>query len=93
MFTLFLHSAFDILQYQDANMEILAKAVPEPLGKLAQWRELAERLKIEGRVQGSGSLVVIYIGLFSKGRAIVLVCFMLLLREMKHSDQSVNFLP
>ncbi|NXP60799.1 MTO1 protein, partial [Chloropsis cyanopogon] len=40
-------SAFDILQYQDANMEILAKAIPDPLGKLARWRELAERLKIE----------------------------------------------
>ncbi|XP_036236936.1 protein MTO1 homolog, mitochondrial [Molothrus ater] len=40
-------SAFDVLQYQDVNMEILAKAIPEPLGKLAQWRELAERLKIE----------------------------------------------
>lgn len=84
MFTLVLHSAFDILQYQGANMEILAKAIPEPLGKLAQWRELAERLKIEGRVQGLGSLVVICICLFSKGRAVVLVCFMLLLREMKH---------
>ncbi|XP_072711391.1 protein MTO1 homolog, mitochondrial isoform X2 [Ciconia boyciana] len=40
-------SAFDILQYPEANMEVLARAVPEPLGKLAQWRELAERLKIE----------------------------------------------
>ncbi|NWR52873.1 MTO1 protein, partial [Regulus satrapa] len=40
-------SAFDILQYQDANMDILAKAIPDPLGKLAQWKELAERLKIE----------------------------------------------
>lgn len=30
-------------------MEVLARAVPEPLGKLAQWRELAERLKIEGK--------------------------------------------
>ncbi|XP_030091706.2 protein MTO1 homolog, mitochondrial isoform X1 [Serinus canaria] len=40
-------SAFDVLQYQGVSMEILAKAIPEPLGKLAQWRELAERLKIE----------------------------------------------
>ncbi|NXV82063.1 MTO1 protein, partial [Atlantisia rogersi] len=40
-------SAFEILQYQEANLEVLARAVPEPLGKLAQWRELAERLKIE----------------------------------------------
>lgn len=74
-------------------MKILAKAVPEPLGKLAQWRELAERLKIEGRVQGLGSLMVICIWLFSKGRAIVLVFFMLLVRKRKHSDQSVNLLP
>ncbi|KAM9267783.1 5-taurinomethyluridine-[tRNA] synthase subunit MTO1, mitochondrial isoform 1-T4 [Cariama cristata] len=40
-------SAFDILQYPEANMEVLARAVPDPLAKLAQWRELAERLKIE----------------------------------------------
>uniref|UniRef100_A0A8C8EG41 5-taurinomethyluridine-[tRNA] synthase subunit MTO1, mitochondrial n=1 Tax=Otus sunia TaxID=257818 RepID=A0A8C8EG41_9STRI len=40
-------SAYDILQYPEANMEVLARAVPEPLGKLAQWRELAARLKIE----------------------------------------------
>lgn len=49
--TVVLHSAFDILQYPEANMELLARAVPEPLGKLAEWRQLAERLKIEGRVQ------------------------------------------
>ncbi|NWW92938.1 MTO1 protein, partial [Rhynochetos jubatus] len=40
-------SAFDILQYSEVNMGVLARAIPEPLGKLAQWRELAERLKIE----------------------------------------------
>ncbi|XP_064020281.1 protein MTO1 homolog, mitochondrial [Pogoniulus pusillus] len=40
-------SAFDILQYPEASMDVLARAVPEPLAKLAQWRELAERLKIE----------------------------------------------
>ncbi|KAM6355055.1 5-taurinomethyluridine-[tRNA] synthase subunit MTO1, mitochondrial isoform 1-T3 [Podargus strigoides] len=40
-------SAFDVLQYPEASMAVLARAVPEPLGKLAQWRELAERLKIE----------------------------------------------
>ncbi|KAK2524053.1 Mto1 [Columba guinea] len=40
-------SAFDILRYPEANMELLARAVPEPLGKLAEWRQLAERLKIE----------------------------------------------
>ncbi|XP_069707531.1 protein MTO1 homolog, mitochondrial [Phaenicophaeus curvirostris] len=40
-------SAFDILRYPEANMELLARAFPEPLGKLAQWKELAERLQIE----------------------------------------------
>uniref|UniRef100_A0A8D0FUP9 5-taurinomethyluridine-[tRNA] synthase subunit MTO1, mitochondrial n=1 Tax=Strix occidentalis caurina TaxID=311401 RepID=A0A8D0FUP9_STROC len=40
-------SAYDILQHPEANMEVLARAVPEPLGNLAQWRELAARLKIE----------------------------------------------
>ncbi|NXS94450.1 MTO1 protein, partial [Jacana jacana] len=40
-------SAFDILQYPEVTMEVLARAVPDSLGKLAQWRELAERLKIE----------------------------------------------
>ncbi|NXP04871.1 MTO1 protein, partial [Thinocorus orbignyianus] len=40
-------SAFDILQYQEATVEALARAVPEPLGRLAQCGELAERLKIE----------------------------------------------
>lgn len=37
-------------------METLARAVPEPLGEFVQWRELAERLKIEGRVQEFSSL-------------------------------------
>uniref|UniRef100_A0A8C3LSP6 Mitochondrial tRNA translation optimization 1 n=1 Tax=Chrysolophus pictus TaxID=9089 RepID=A0A8C3LSP6_CHRPC len=40
-------SAFDVLRYPEANMEILARAIPEPLRKLAEWRELSERLKIE----------------------------------------------
>ncbi|NXJ13355.1 MTO1 protein, partial [Odontophorus gujanensis] len=40
-------SAFDILRYPEADMEILARAIPEPLRKLAEWRELSERLKIE----------------------------------------------
>uniref|UniRef100_G3UUN2 Mitochondrial tRNA translation optimization 1 n=1 Tax=Meleagris gallopavo TaxID=9103 RepID=G3UUN2_MELGA len=40
-------SAFDILRYPEANMDILARAIPEPLRKLAEWRELSERLKIE----------------------------------------------
>ncbi|XP_019376018.1 PREDICTED: protein MTO1 homolog, mitochondrial [Gavialis gangeticus] len=39
--------ALDILQYPEVNMELLARIFPEPLGKLAEWRELAERLKIE----------------------------------------------
>ncbi|XP_061479118.1 protein MTO1 homolog, mitochondrial isoform X3 [Rhineura floridana] len=40
-------SALDILQYQEINMEILSRAVPELLTKFAEWRQLAERLKIE----------------------------------------------
>ncbi|NXL95056.1 MTO1 protein, partial [Alectura lathami] len=40
-------SAFDILQYPETNMEMLARAIPEPLRELARWRELSERLKIE----------------------------------------------
>ncbi|XP_054018459.1 protein MTO1 homolog, mitochondrial [Dryobates pubescens] len=40
-------SAFDMLQYPEVSMDVLARAVPEPLAKLAEWRELAERLKIE----------------------------------------------
>ncbi|XP_010210334.1 PREDICTED: protein MTO1 homolog, mitochondrial, partial [Tinamus guttatus] len=40
-------SAFDVLRYPEVNMEILARALPEPLGKVVEWRELAERLKIE----------------------------------------------
>ncbi|KAJ6665840.1 hypothetical protein lerEdw1_001312 [Lerista edwardsae] len=40
-------SALDMLQYQEVNMEILARAVPESLKTFAEWRQLAERLKIE----------------------------------------------
>ncbi|NXK54471.1 MTO1 protein, partial [Chauna torquata] len=40
-------SAFDILRYPEVNMEVLARAIPEPLRKLAKWRELSDRLKIE----------------------------------------------
>lgn len=64
-------------------MEVLARAVPEPLGKLAQWRELSERLKIEGGVQELvGSVSV----LFHKGRAnpFIPVCFLLLFSLLKH---------
>uniref|UniRef100_A0A8C3H7J2 5-taurinomethyluridine-[tRNA] synthase subunit MTO1, mitochondrial n=1 Tax=Chrysemys picta bellii TaxID=8478 RepID=A0A8C3H7J2_CHRPI len=42
-----LASALDILQYPEVTMEHLARAIPEPLRKFAEWRELAERLKIE----------------------------------------------
>ncbi|XP_030411620.1 protein MTO1 homolog, mitochondrial [Gopherus evgoodei] len=42
-----LTSALDILQYPEVTMELLARAIPEPLRKFAEWRELAERLKIE----------------------------------------------
>uniref|UniRef100_A0A8C8RSC7 5-taurinomethyluridine-[tRNA] synthase subunit MTO1, mitochondrial n=1 Tax=Pelusios castaneus TaxID=367368 RepID=A0A8C8RSC7_9SAUR len=40
-------SALDILRHSQVTMEHLARAVPEPLRKFAEWRELAERLKIE----------------------------------------------
>uniref|UniRef100_A0A8D0HH31 5-taurinomethyluridine-[tRNA] synthase subunit MTO1, mitochondrial n=1 Tax=Sphenodon punctatus TaxID=8508 RepID=A0A8D0HH31_SPHPU len=41
------YSALDILQYQNVNMEILARALPDPFRKFAEWKQLAERLKIE----------------------------------------------
>ncbi|XP_015281861.1 PREDICTED: protein MTO1 homolog, mitochondrial isoform X1 [Gekko japonicus] len=40
-------SALDILQYQEVNMEILARVFSEPLKKFAEWRQLAQRLKTE----------------------------------------------
>nr|XP_058163024.1 protein MTO1 homolog, mitochondrial isoform X2 [Dasypus novemcinctus] len=40
-------SALDVLKYEEVDMELLAKAVPEPLKKYTECRELAERLKIE----------------------------------------------
>ncbi|XP_055965463.1 protein MTO1 homolog, mitochondrial isoform X1 [Sorex fumeus] len=39
--------ALDVLKYEEVDMELLAKAVPEPLKKYTGCRELAERLKIE----------------------------------------------
>uniref|UniRef100_A0AAA9T966 Mitochondrial tRNA translation optimization 1 n=1 Tax=Bos taurus TaxID=9913 RepID=A0AAA9T966_BOVIN len=39
--------ALDVLKYEEVDMELLARAVPEPLKKYTQCRELAERLKIE----------------------------------------------
>lgn len=41
--------ALDVLKYEEVDMALLAKAVPEPLKKYTECRELAERLKIEGR--------------------------------------------
>ncbi|KAM8777961.1 5-taurinomethyluridine-[tRNA] synthase subunit MTO1, mitochondrial [Rhynchonycteris naso] len=40
-------SALDVLKYEEVDMELLAKAIPEPLKKYSKCRELAERLKIE----------------------------------------------
>ncbi|TEA33807.1 hypothetical protein DBR06_SOUSAS10110026 [Sousa chinensis] len=39
--------ALDVLKYEEVDIELLAKAVPEPLRKYTKCRELAERLKIE----------------------------------------------
>nr|KAF6506706.1 mitochondrial tRNA translation optimization 1 [Rousettus aegyptiacus] len=39
--------ALDVLKYEEVDMELLARAVPEPLKKYTKCRELAERLKIE----------------------------------------------
>ncbi|XP_075411008.1 5-taurinomethyluridine-[tRNA] synthase subunit MTO1, mitochondrial isoform X2 [Tenrec ecaudatus] len=39
--------ALDVLKYEEVDMELLAQAVPEPLKKYTECRELAERLKIE----------------------------------------------
>ncbi|EHA97916.1 MTO1-like protein, mitochondrial [Heterocephalus glaber] len=39
--------ALDVLKYEEVDMELLAKAVPDLLKKYTECRELAERLKIE----------------------------------------------
>ncbi|XP_013360329.1 PREDICTED: protein MTO1 homolog, mitochondrial [Chinchilla lanigera] len=39
--------ALDVLKYEEVDMELLAKAVPGPLKKYTECKELAERLKIE----------------------------------------------
>ncbi|XP_044773302.1 protein MTO1 homolog, mitochondrial [Neomonachus schauinslandi] len=39
--------ALDVLKYEEVDMKLLAKAIPEPLKKYIKCRELAERLKIE----------------------------------------------
>lgn len=44
-----IYRALDVLKYEEVDMEVLAKAIPEPLKKYTECRELAERLKIEGR--------------------------------------------
>lgn len=48
--------ALDVLKYEEVDMDLLAKAVPEPLKKYTQCRELAERLKIEATYE----LVLLY---------------------------------
>ncbi|KAM6460052.1 5-taurinomethyluridine-[tRNA] synthase subunit MTO1, mitochondrial [Liasis olivaceus] len=43
----FPRSALDIFQHPEVNMEMLARALPEPMKKFAEWKPLAEKLKIE----------------------------------------------
>ncbi|KAM6184764.1 5-taurinomethyluridine-[tRNA] synthase subunit MTO1, mitochondrial [Rhynchocyon petersi] len=45
--------ALDVLKYEEVDMELLAKAVPEPLKKYTDCRELAERLKIEATYESA----------------------------------------
>lgn len=52
--------ALDVLKYEEVDMELLAKAVPEPLKKYTNCRELAERLKIEGKKYFSYNLRCLY---------------------------------
>ncbi|XP_068923127.1 protein MTO1 homolog, mitochondrial [Petaurus breviceps papuanus] len=40
-------SALDILKYEEVDMAVLAKVLPEPLTKFTECRELMNRLKIE----------------------------------------------
>ncbi|XP_049751425.1 protein MTO1 homolog, mitochondrial isoform X1 [Elephas maximus indicus] len=46
-------SALDVLKYEEVDMKLLAKAVPEPLKKYTECRELAERLKIEATYESA----------------------------------------
>ncbi|XP_066109751.1 protein MTO1 homolog, mitochondrial [Saccopteryx bilineata] len=46
-------SALDVLKYEEVDMELLAKAVPEPLKEYTKCRELAERLKIEATYESA----------------------------------------
>ncbi|ELV10817.1 Protein MTO1 like protein, mitochondrial [Tupaia chinensis] len=44
-------SALEVLKYEEVDMELLAKAVPELLEKYAECNELAKRLKIEANYE------------------------------------------
>ncbi|XP_053457142.1 protein MTO1 homolog, mitochondrial [Nycticebus coucang] len=46
-------SALDVLKYEEVDMELLAQAVPDPLRKYTQCRELADRLKIEAAYESA----------------------------------------
>ncbi|KAM4866477.1 5-taurinomethyluridine-[tRNA] synthase subunit MTO1, mitochondrial [Thomomys bottae] len=46
-------SCWDVLKYEDVDMELLANAMPEPLRKYTECRELAERLKIEATYESA----------------------------------------
>ncbi|XP_007515851.1 protein MTO1 homolog, mitochondrial [Erinaceus europaeus] len=46
-------SALDVLKYEQVDMELLAKAIPEPLKKYTDCRELAQRLKIEATYESA----------------------------------------
>ena len=45
----YLLRALDVLKYEEVDMKSLERVVPEHLKKYSKCRELAERLKIEGR--------------------------------------------
>ncbi|XP_038603784.1 protein MTO1 homolog, mitochondrial isoform X1 [Tachyglossus aculeatus] len=49
-------SALDVLMYEEVDMEKLAKAIPDPLKKFVESRELTERLKIEAIYEATISL-------------------------------------
>ncbi|XP_045399849.1 protein MTO1 homolog, mitochondrial isoform X2 [Lemur catta] len=46
-------SALDVLKFEEVDMELLAKAVPDPLKKYTECRELATRLKIEATYESA----------------------------------------
>jgi hypothetical protein len=47
--TIYTGSALDVLKYEEVDMESLVGVLPEPLEKYTACRELARRLKIEGK--------------------------------------------